>query len=74
MKNKLVAGLLAIFLGGLGVHKFYLGRTTAGVIILIINILLCWTIIVPVIIEIIVFIQGIILLCSSDENFNARYN
>ena len=30
-KSKLVAGLLAIFLGGLGIHNFYLGNTGKGV-------------------------------------------
>lgn len=38
-KSKAVAILLAIFLGGLGAHKFYLGRPVFGVIYL----LLCWT-------------------------------
>ena len=33
-QKKLIAGLLAIFLGGLGVHKFYLGNTQPGVIML----------------------------------------
>lgn len=33
-QKKLVAGLLAIFLGGLGAHKFYLGLNTAGIIVL----------------------------------------
>ena len=31
-KSKLVAGLLAIFLGYLGIHNFYLGYTTKGII------------------------------------------
>ena len=31
-KNKIVAALLAFFLGWLGIHKFYLGKTTAGII------------------------------------------
>ncbi|MFF2245953.1 TM2 domain-containing protein [Arthrobacter sp. NPDC058130] len=31
-KSRLVAGLLGIFLGGLGVHRFYLGYTTIGII------------------------------------------
>ncbi|WP_420595303.1 TM2 domain-containing protein [Deinococcus sp.] len=35
--RKLVAGLLAIFLGGLGAHKFYLGRTGPGLLMLIVN-------------------------------------
>ena len=31
-KSKIVAALLAFFLGSLGIHKFYLGKTKAGVI------------------------------------------
>ncbi|MGL5174697.1 MAG: TM2 domain-containing protein, partial [Olsenella sp.] len=38
-KSKIAAGLLAIFLGGLGIHKFYLGFTKAGVITLCITLL-----------------------------------
>ena len=30
-EKKVVAGVLAILLGGLGIHKFYLGYTTAGI-------------------------------------------
>lgn len=36
--RKLVAGLLAIFLGTLGAHKFYLGRTTPGLLMLLVNV------------------------------------
>lgn len=32
MKNKTTAGLLALFLGGLGVHQFYLGNGGKGVL------------------------------------------
>jgi hypothetical protein len=38
-KSKGLAGLLALFLGGFGIHKFYLGRTGMGILYL----LLCWT-------------------------------
>ena len=38
-KNHIVAALLAIFLGGIGAHKFYMGKITHGVIFLI----CCWT-------------------------------
>src|SRR5581483_4095176 len=32
LKSKLTAGLLGIFLGGFGVHRFYLGYTTIGIL------------------------------------------
>jgi len=40
-KSKIVAGLLGIFLGGFGVHRFYLGYTKIGVIQIIVTILTC---------------------------------
>lgn len=36
-KSKLVAGLLGIFLGGLGIHNFYLGYTGKGVLQILLN-------------------------------------
>ena len=36
-KSRLAAGLLGIFLGGLGVHRFYLGYTMIGVIQLVLT-------------------------------------
>jgi TM2 domain-containing membrane protein YozV len=65
-KNKTVAGILALLVGGLGVHKFYLGKTLAGILYLI----FCWTYI-PGILS---FIEGILILTSSDEKFQAKYN
>jgi len=65
IKNKVVAGLLAIFLGGIGVHKFYLGKPFQGILYL----LFCWTGI-PALIA---FIEGIIYLASSDESFAVKY-
>lgn len=38
-KSKIVAGVLGILLGGLGIHNFYLGRTTRGIVQLILTIL-----------------------------------
>ena len=40
-KSKLAAGLLGIFLGGFGVHRFYLGYTTIGIIQIIVTVLTC---------------------------------
>lgn len=66
MKNKTVATLLAFFVGGLGVHKFYLGETTAGVVYLLFS----WTLIPGII----AFFELIGLLVMSEQSFNAKYN
>lgn len=64
VKSKVAAGILAIFFGGLGIHKFYLGKVGMGILYL----LFCWTFI-P---EIVGFIEGIVYLCSSDESFQLK--
>ena len=64
-KNRIVAALLAFFLGGFGIHKFYLGRIGLGILYL----LFCWTFIPAVI----AFIECILLLIMSDEEFNRKY-
>lgn len=61
--NKVIYCLLAFFLGGLGVHKFYAGRIGSGILYLI----FCWTFI-PVIVAFIEFI--IALLKKSDAAGN----
>ncbi|WP_197278996.1 TM2 domain-containing protein [Lysinibacillus sp. ZYM-1] len=65
IKSKGVAGVLAIFLGGLGIHKFYLGKIFQGIVYLI----FCWTYI-PAIIA---FIEGIIYLLSNEHNFSVKH-
>ena len=65
MKSKNIAALLAFFLGGLGVHKFYLGQTLQGIIYL----LFCWTYI-PAIIG---FIECIMFLLMSEAEFQKKY-
>jgi len=65
IKSKIVAGILAILLGSIGIHKFYLGQTGKGILYL----LFCWTYI-PSIVGV---IEGIIILCSNDENFQIKY-
>ena len=61
----MAAALLALFLGGFGVHKFYLGQPLLGILYLV----FCWTFI-PAFIA---FIEAIILLCMSDESFARKY-
>ncbi len=65
--KKVVAGVLAIVLGGLGVHKFYLGYTKEGIIQLIISLATCGTL------GILGIIEGIIYLTKSDEEFYQTY-
>ena len=65
VKNKLVAGLLGIFLGGFGIHKFYLGKPASGILYLV----FCWTYI-PAIVG---FIEGIIYIASNDQNFQLKH-
>lgn len=40
-KSKLAAGLLGIFLGGLGIHNFYLGNTSRAVVQILLNFFCC---------------------------------
>ena len=64
-KSRIAAALFAFFLGGLGIHKFYLGRVGQGFLYLI----FCWTFI-PTIIA---FIEFIIYLTMTDEAFRQKY-
>ena len=64
-KNRVVAAVLAFFLGGFGIHKFYLGQIGWGIVYLI----FCWTFI-PAFVA---FIEFIIYLCTSDEDFARKY-
>ena len=59
LKSKMAAGLLGIFLGGFGVHNFYLGFTSKAVIQIVVSLLTCgmgslWG-----------FIEGILILTGS---------
>ncbi|MEP2776899.1 MAG: TM2 domain-containing protein [Luteolibacter sp.] len=63
--KKLIAGLLAILLGGFGVHKFYLGYTKEGVIQLLLSFICIG--------GIIGIIEGILYLTKTDDEFVATY-
>lgn len=69
--KKIVAGILAIVLGWAGVHKFILGYTTEGIIMLVISVVSCGMLsIVPWVIGI---VEGITYLTKSDEEFVRTY-
>lgn len=65
-KSKLVAGLLGIFFGSLGIHRFYLGYTTIGIIQIVVTVVTCgfggiWG-----------FVEGIMCLTGSIPDSDGR--
>lgn len=65
--KKIVAGICAILIGGIGVHKFILGYSKEGIIQIILSVVSCG------LLGIIPFIEGIIYLTKSDEEFYNTY-
>lgn len=63
--KKIVSGIFAILLGSLGIHKFYLGYITEGVIKLILGLVGIG--------GLIGVIEGIIYLTKTDEDFYQTY-
>ena len=77
--KKLIAGLLALFVGYLGIHKFILGYNKEGIILLAGFVIGCLTycfiigIFIIMAVAIVPFIEGIIYLTKSDEDFYQTY-
>lgn len=69
--NRIAAGVLAILLGYLGVHKFILGQTTPGLILLLVTLLTCG--IGGTVTSIIGIIEGVIYLTKTDAQFHQDY-
>jgi TM2 domain-containing membrane protein YozV len=72
-RSRVAAALLAFFLGGLGVHKFYMNKPGAGVVMLLIG-LFGWILLFPtLIICLIALVEFVIYLTMTDEAFDATY-
>jgi TM2 domain-containing membrane protein YozV len=69
--SKIPAGVCGILLGSLGIHKFILGYTGAGLIMLLVTILSCF--ILSPIMHLIGVIEGIIYLTKTDADFVRLY-
>ena len=69
--KKLAAGIIGIILGWLGIHKFILGYSTPGIIMLLVSILTCGWGAIPM--AIIGLVEGIVYLVKSDEEFYRIY-
>ena len=78
-KSKIVAGVLGILLGWLGIHKFYLGYTTPGIIMLALGIvglataLIIVGIFIVLGVSVIGLVEGIIYLTKQDDEFEEEY-
>lgn len=68
---RIAAGASGILLGSLGVHKFVLGYTTQGIIMLAVTLLTCG--LGSFVTGIIGIIEGIVYLTKSDEEFHQIY-
>lgn len=66
-EKKLAAGLLGILVGAFAANKFYMGYTTEAIIQIILNICTCG------LATVIPFVEGIIYLTMSDEQFDRTY-
>lgn len=73
--KKLAAGVFALLLNGLGIHKFYLGYTTEGLIMLLVTLLAgvvtCGA--TSLIMSVIGIVEGVVYLTKSDEDFERIY-
>jgi TM2 domain-containing membrane protein YozV len=74
-KNKVAAGVLGILVGSLGIHKFYLGYTSQGLIMLLVTLLgsIITFGLAAAVMAVIGLVEGIIYLTMSDERFNEVY-
>lgn len=72
-KSRIVAAVLAFLLGGLGVHKFYLGMPKPGIIYLLITVLGSFVVVGPLITFVLCIIDLVKYLQCSDEEFERVY-
>ena len=72
-KNRLTAGILALLVGGFGVHKFYLGYNNQGIILLLMS-TVGMVLVFPLFASAIIALsEAIIYLTTSDQKFYDTY-
>jgi TM2 domain-containing membrane protein YozV len=77
--KKILCGVLGIVLGGLGIHKFILGRTSAGIIMVVVWALgvvgsfLCVPALASIAMSVIGLVEGIIYLTKTNAEFKRIY-
>lgn len=65
--KKILCGVMAIILGGIGVQYFCMGKVGGGFLTILLTIITCglW--------EVVTLVQGILMLCMSDADFKRKY-
>jgi TM2 domain-containing membrane protein YozV len=73
-KSKIAAGLLALFLGGLGIHRFYLGFNTIGITMLLLStvggLLTCG--ITSAAVSVWALVEAILIFCTNFQDADGR--
>jgi TM2 domain-containing membrane protein YozV len=69
--KKVAAGICGILLGAFGVHKFVLGYTTEGIILLAVTFLTCG--LGAMVTSVIGIAEGVIYLTKTDDEFVSTY-
>lgn len=73
-RSRVAAAVLAIFVGAIGLHKFYIGKSSAGLAMLIVSVVgVVFAGIPTAIMHIIAVIEGIIYLLMSDDAFDRTH-
>ena len=70
-KSRGIAGLLALLMGALGLHYFYIGKTNAGILFLIATLVTCGAL--GVITQIISVIQAVLFFTCTQQEFEQRW-
>jgi TM2 domain-containing membrane protein YozV len=69
--QRIACGVVAIIIGGFGIHKFMLGLTNPGLVMLLVTVLTCGF--GGIVMHAIAIAEGIIYLTMSDEAFYEKY-
>ena len=70
-KSRGIAGLLALLMGALGLHYFYIGKTNAGILFLLVSLLSCG--VLGTVTWVISVIQAVLFFTSTQQEFEQRW-
>lgn len=66
--SRIAAAVIGVFCGSVGIHRFYMGHTNAGIVYLVVGVVTAGTVT-----SVVGLIDGIIYLLATDEEFAAKY-